>query len=51
VAHQDHWANQIYELRQQVESLKGEGTRRRYLEDQVTRLTREVQVLRAQLQR
>lgn len=45
-AHQDRWANQIYELRQQVESLKGEGARRRVLEDQVVRLTRELQGLR-----
>jgi hypothetical protein len=51
LAHQDRWANQIFELRQQVESLKGEGARRRYLEEQVARLTREVQVLRLRSER
>lgn len=51
LAHQDRWANQIYELRQQVDSLKGEGARRRVLEEQVVRLTREVQVLRLRLER
>ena len=51
LAHQDRWANQIYELRQQVESLKGEGARRRSLEEQIVRLTRELQVLRVRSER
>jgi hypothetical protein len=46
LAHQDRWANEIHELRAHVEQLKGEGARRRALEDQVLRLTREVQALR-----
>jgi hypothetical protein len=46
LAHQDRWANQIYELRQQMESLRGEGARRRALEEQVARLMRELQGLR-----
>lgn len=51
LAHQDRWANQIYELRRQVERLKGEGVRRQALEDQVVRLSREVQSLRLRAER
>lgn len=51
LAHQDRWANEIYELRQRVEQLKGEGARRLALQEQVVRLAREVQGLRQQLER
>lgn len=46
LAHQDRWADEIHTLRESVEQLKGERTRRQSLEDQVLRLQRELQVLR-----
>ncbi len=49
ISHQDRWANEIYALRQTVQQLQGEGTRRRALEDQVLRLQRELQGLRNRL--
>jgi hypothetical protein len=46
LAHQDRWADEIHTLRESVEQLKGERTRRQSLEDQVLRLQRDLQVLR-----
>ena len=51
IAHQDRWANEIHELRQRVEQLKGEAVRRKELEAQVLLLHRELQELRAHLAR
>lgn len=49
ISHQDRWANEIYALRQAVQQLQGESTRRLALEDQVGRLQRELQGLRNRL--
>jgi hypothetical protein len=46
LAHQDRWAGEIHRLREAVEQLKGERTRRQALEEQVLRLQRELQALR-----
>src|SRR5665213_1175541 len=43
LAHQDRWAVEIHSLREAVEQLKGERTRRQALEDQVLRLQRALQ--------
>ena len=51
VAHQDRWANEIHTLRESVEQLKGERTRRQTLDDQLMRLQRELQTLRHRLAR
>jgi uncharacterized protein involved in exopolysaccharide biosynthesis len=51
VAHQDRWANEIHTLRESVEQLKGERTRRQILDDQLMRLQRELQTLRHRLAR
>jgi hypothetical protein len=48
-AHQDRWATEIHSLREAVEQLKGERSRRQTLDDQVVRLQRELQVLRRRL--
>jgi hypothetical protein len=49
LAHQDRWAAEIHTLREAVEQLKGERTRRQALEEQVLRLQRELQALRRRL--
>jgi len=51
IAHQDRWANEIHELRERVEQLKGEAVRRKELEAQVLLLHRELQELRGRLAR
>ncbi len=51
VAHQDRWASEVHALRESVAQLKGECARRQILEDQVTQLQRELQVLRQRLAR
>ena len=51
IAHQDRWANEIHELRETVERLKGEAVRRKELEAQVLLLHRELQLLRGRLAR
>ena len=51
LAHQDRWAVEIHTLREAVEQLKGERTRRQALEDQVLRLQRELQALRRRPER
>jgi hypothetical protein len=48
-AHQDRWATEIHSLREAVEQLKGERSRRQSLDDQVVRLQRELQVLHRRL--
>lgn len=49
LAHQDRWADEIHTLRESVDQLKGERTRRQALEEQVLRLQRELQALRRRL--
>jgi hypothetical protein len=51
VVHQDRWANEIYALRESLEQLKGERTRRQTSEDHLLRLQRELQTLRHRLAR
>jgi len=50
-AHQDRWAAEIHELRETVEQLKVERSRRRNLEEQLLRLRRELQSVYTRLRR
>ena len=43
IAHQDRWAAEIHRLRESVEQLKEERSRRQSLEQQLARLQRELQ--------
>ena len=49
IAHQNRWANEIHDLRNEVRRLTGEGRRQGPLESRVLELTREVATLKAQL--
>ena len=49
IAHQNRWANEIHDLRNEVRRLTGEGRRHGALESRVLELTREVGTLKAQL--
>jgi hypothetical protein len=51
MAHQDRWAAEIHELRETVEQLKVERSRRRSVEEQLLRLQRELQSVYTRLRR
>ena len=49
IAHQNRWANEIHDLRNEVRRLTGQGRRQGPLESRVLELNREVATLKAQL--